>query len=59
MWWTNCYVRFSKYDEINNKMSLFCSEIKLIGGKCKVCGCRWNRHMQVTYELRIVNATIF
>ncbi|PKC66020.1 hypothetical protein RhiirA1_419819 [Rhizophagus irregularis] len=47
----NCYVRFTKYDEINNKMLFFCSAIKLIGGKCKVCGCHWDKHMHVTYEI--------
>ncbi|GBC01566.1 hypothetical protein RclHR1_04230011 [Rhizophagus clarus] len=51
---SHCSLRFSKYNVINNKVLIFCSAIKLKDGKCKVCGCHWNKHMHITYENRYI-----
>ncbi|PKC59370.1 hypothetical protein RhiirA1_540530 [Rhizophagus irregularis] len=45
----NIIILIREKQEINNSSGTIeeLKAIKLIGGKCKVCGCRWNRHMQV------------
>ncbi|RGB22399.1 hypothetical protein C1646_776149 [Rhizophagus diaphanus] len=51
---SHCFLRFSKYNIINNKVLMFCSAIKLKDGKCKVCGCHWDKHMHITYENKYI-----
>jgi GTPase SAR1 family protein len=51
---SRCSLRFSRYNVINNKVLMLCSAIKLKDGKCKVCGCLWDKHMHITYENKYI-----
>jgi hypothetical protein len=33
---------------------MLCSAIKKSNGKCKFCGCSWNKHMHITYENKYI-----
>jgi GTPase SAR1 family protein len=55
---SHCLLRFSRYNVVNNRVLMFCSAIKLKNGKCKVCGCKWNEHMHITYENKYIVSDI-
>jgi hypothetical protein len=45
----NCSLKGIATDVINNPALQKCSAMK--NGYCKKCGCSWNKHMHITYEL--------
>ncbi|RGB27690.1 hypothetical protein C1646_657927 [Rhizophagus diaphanus] len=51
---SHCYLKFSRHNVINNKILMLCSAIKKSNGKCKFCGCSWNKHMHITYENKYI-----
>ena len=49
---THCYLQGVQADSINNPDLKNCLAMQRSGGhSCSVCGCDWNTHMHVTYEM--------